>query len=231
MTLSVQECQTMIDACKENNVALSIGYRVQFEPHTQEVMRYANDKVYGKVKYVNANAGYTHRSKKTHWKLDRSYGGGVVMDMGVYSIQAARYTTGEEPVSVTAQEYKTVADLFKDVEETVTFQLEFPSGAMANCMTSFSHNISLLHAVAEKGWYQLNPMSSYRGIKMNTHKGPVEFPQINQQATQMDEVAWCIVNKQPMRVPGQEGLKDLRVVEAIYKALKTAASQFLEIYI
>jgi len=220
MAPTVKECDAMIEACAKNNVALSIGYRMQFEPHTQELMRYAKEKVMGAVTYVTANAGYYHRDGN-HWKAKKEYGGGAIMDMGVYSINAARYSTGEEPVSVSAQQFKTRPQVFRDVEETATFQFEFPSGALANCMTSFSHNISLLHVVAEKGWVQLNPMQSYRGIKMTTRRGEIELPHINQQARQMDEVAWCIVNKKPMRVPGEEGRRDIKIVQAIHQSLQT----------
>lgn len=220
MALTVKECDAMIEACRKNNVMLSIGYRMHFEPHTQELMRYVKEKTFGDITFVTANAGYFHQNGD-HWKAKKAYGGGAIMDMGVYSINAARYATGEEPVSVSAQQFKTRPQIFKEVEETATFQFEFPSGAVANCMTSFSHNISLLHILARKGWIQLNPMQSYRGIKMTTRKGPVELPQINQQAAQMDEVAWCIANKKPMRVPGEEGRQDIKIVQAIYKSLET----------
>lgn len=220
MALSAAECQSMIDACRQNNRQLSIGYRMQFEPHTQEVIRYGREQVFGPVKYVNASAGFNNRSPKTHWKLQKALGGGVVMDMGVYSIQAARYCIGEEPISVTAQSYNDDPARFDEVEQEVTMQLEFPGGAMANLMTSFRVSTNMLYVAAEKGWYILNPFSGYRGIKGMNKDGLIEFPSINQQATQMDEVSWCIVHNQPMRVPGEEGLRDMKVVEAIRKALK-----------
>jgi len=219
MAVSAADCEEMIKACADNNVRLSIGYRMQFEPHTREVMRYSKEKVFGEIKYVTASAGFTNRSPKTHWKLQKAYGGGALMDMGVYSIQGARYTIGEEPVSVTAQQYKTDPERFSEVDEIVTMQMEFPGGAMASLMTSFNVNTNMLYAAAERGWFDMNPFSSYRGIKLRTRKGPVELPEVNQQATQMDEVAWCIVNDLPMRVPGEEGLRDLKVVEAVRKAL------------
>jgi len=221
MALSVAECQSMIDACQRNRRKLSIGYRMQFEPHTQEIIRYGREQVFGQVKYVNASAGFRNRSPKTHWKLQKAYGGGAVMDMGVYSIQAARYGTGEEPLSVTAQAFKDDPARFDEVDQEVTFQLEFPGGAVANLMTSFRVSTNLLYVAAEKGWYSLHPFSGYRGIKGTSSKRAIEFPSINQQATQMDEVAWCIEHDQPMRVPGEEGLQDLKVVEAIGEALKT----------
>jgi glucose-fructose oxidoreductase len=221
MALTAADCREMIDACKKNNVSLSIGYRMQFEPSTQEIMRYGKEQVFGKVEYVSAQAGFKNRSPKTHWKLQKAYGGGVLMDMGVYSIQGARYVIGEEPTTVTARQFKTDLQRFDEVDEIVTMQLEFPGGAMANLMTSFFTSTNMLYAAAEKGWFELNPFSSYRGIKGNSSKGPIDFPVINQQAAQMDEVAWCIENKQPMWVPGEEGLKDMIVVEGVRKALAT----------
>ncbi|HPG40012.1 MAG TPA: Gfo/Idh/MocA family oxidoreductase [bacterium] len=222
MALNSPECEAMIAACRENNVQLSIGYRMQFEPHTQELMRYSREKVFGEIKYVTAAAGFVNRSAVSHWKLQQSYGGGALMDMGVYSIQGARYSIGAEPLAVTAQQYKTDPERFQ-VDETVTMQLEFPGGALANVMTSFSINTNILHIVADKGWIQLNPFSGYRGIKMQTNKGPIQLADINQQAAQMDEVAWCIANKQPMRVPGEEGLRDIKIVEAVRESLRTGA--------
>ena len=109
--------------------------------------------------------------------------------------------------------------MFNEVDETTTFQLEFPSGAMANLHTSFFMSVNYLHVVASKGWYRLNPFSSYRGIKGDSKNGPLNFPIINQQAAQMDEVAECVSQNKPMRVPGEEGLKDMIVVDAIYKSL------------
>lgn len=219
MALNVKECESMIKACKDNDRMLSIGYRMQFEPHTQEVIRFGKEKVFGPIMMVNAGAGYKE-GRKDHWKVKKAMGGGAMMDMGVYSLQAARYVTGEEPMSVSAQTFTTRPDMFKEVDETTTFQLEFPSGAVANLHTSFGMSMNYLNATADNGWFKLEPFSAYRGIQGESKNGPIEFPQINQQATQMDEVAHCIMNNQPMRVPGEEGLKDIKVVEGIYASIK-----------
>ncbi|MGD1892680.1 MAG: Gfo/Idh/MocA family oxidoreductase [Cyclobacteriaceae bacterium] len=218
MGLNAQECESMIKACESNKQKLSIGYRMQFEPHTQEVMRLGQEQVFGPVKLVNAGAGY-RESRADHWKLDKEMGGSAMMDMGVYSLQAARYVTGEEPVAVTAQTFTTRPELFTEVDETTMFQLEFPSGALANLHTSFGMGMNYLNVTAEKGWFKLDPFSAYRGIKGESKNGPIEFPQINQQAAQMDEQAYCVMEDKPMRVPGEEGLRDMRVVDAIYRAI------------
>ncbi|MBX2840448.1 MAG: Gfo/Idh/MocA family oxidoreductase [Flammeovirgaceae bacterium] len=220
MAMDEEECKQMIKACNDNNVKLSIGYRMQFEPTTQEVMRLGQEKVLGAIKLVTASAGY-REGRTDHWKVKKAYGGSPLMDMGVYSLQAARYITGEEPISVTAQAYNTRPEIFTEVPETITFQIQFPSGAVGNLTTSFGMSVNSMHTTTEKGWFKLDPFSAYKGIKGSSKEGVFDFPVINQQATQMDEVAVCISENKPMRVPGEEGLKDIIVVKAIEEALET----------
>ena len=219
MATSVADCRAMIKACEDNNRRLSIGYRMQFEPHTQEVIRMGQQQVFGPVQLVNAGAGY-HEKRADHWKLNKEMGGGAMMDMGVYSLQAARYVTGEEPTSVTAQTFTQRPEMFSEVDETTMFQLEFPSGALANLHTSLGMSMNYLNVTAQDGWFKLDPFSSYGGIQGESKDGPITFAQVNQQATQMDEQSLSIMNNQPMRVPGEEGLKDLIVVEGVYRALQ-----------
>lgn len=219
MANNAAECRDMIRACKEAGVRLSIGYRLHFEPHTQEVMRLGQEKVFGPLKMINCGAGYKHTAFD-HWKMKRALGGGAMMDMGVYPLQAARYVTGEEPISVSAQTFKTRPEAFKDCDEVTTFQLQFPSGAVANLETGFHVGFDYLKVRAENGFFELEPFSTYSGIQGRSSKGAIQFPEINQQAAQMDEVAECIREGKPMRVPGEEGLKDMMVVDAVYQSIE-----------
>jgi glucose-fructose oxidoreductase len=215
MALNAAECTEMIDACKENGVQLSIGYRMHFEPYTQEVMRLGQERVFGNVLQVTCGAAFRN-SGQDHWKLKKAMGGGAMMDMGVYALQGARYVTGEEPVRVDARSYVTRPEFFTEVEEVMLFDLEFPSGCIASLSTGFHANYGYLKAFAEKGWFELEPFQAYRRIRGRTSQGELQFPDINQQAAQMDEVAECILQGKPMRVPGEEGLKDMIVVDQIY---------------
>lgn len=215
MALNAAECREMIEACRNSGVQLSIGYRMQFEPHTQEVMRLGQERVFGKVMQIGCGAGFRNRSVD-HWKLRRSMGGGAMMDMGVYPLQAARYVTGEEPVKVSARSFVIRPGIYDDAEEVMLFDLQFPSGAVASLSTGFHASFNYLKVFAEKGRFELEPFSGYSGIKGSTSEGPLDYPQINQQATQMDEVAECILQGKPMRVPGEEGLKDMIVVDQVY---------------
>ena len=221
MAPSVADCVAMIKACQDNGVQLSIGYRCQHDPNTQEYMRLGGgQKVFGKVQMVSCGAGYFD-GRSNHWKQKKDLGGGVMGDMGVYALQGARLATGEEPVSVLATASTTRPDIYKEVEETIMFQLAFPSGALAACHSSYGINMNYLQVNCEKGWIKMEPFSGYSGNKGNSPLGVIDFKLDNQQAKQMDEDAVAIMTKKPLLVPGEEGLRDIRVVEAIYESVRT----------
>ncbi len=218
MAPSVADCEAMIKACKDNKVKLAIGYRCQHDPNIQAYAKVGKERPFGKVKMITSAAGYFD-GRTNHWKQSKSMGGGVMGDMGVYALQGARLATGEEPVSVTAQASTTRPEVYHEVEETMMFQLEFPSGARAACHTSFGIRMNYLQVNYEKGWLKMEPHSSYRNNKGSMSDGTeINFPIANQQARQMDEDSASIMNNEPMIVPGDEGLRDIRVVEAIYKS-------------
>ncbi len=218
MAPSVVDCEAMIKSCADNKVKLAIGYRCQHDPNIQAYMKVAKEQPFGKVKMVTSAAGYFER-RTDHWKQKKNMGGGVMGDMGVYAIQGARLATGEEPISVMAQASTTRPEIYHEVEETMMYQLEFPSGARASCQSTYGVNINNLQVNYEKGWVKMEPHSSYRGNKGSMSDGTViDYPIKMQQQKQMDEDAESIFNNKPMIVPGEEGLRDIKVVEAIYKS-------------
>ena len=219
MAMTEMECKNMIDACKKNKVTLSIGYRLHHEPNTQRIIQIRKDLVYGKVLSTTAAAGYRD-DRTTHWKQKKSLGGGAMYDMGVYPLNAARYATGLEPIAVSARASTTRPEIYTEVEETMNFDLEFPGGVTATCETTFGRGINALETKFANGWYKLEPFQNYSGLKGITSDGKVLNATIpNQQAKQMDEDAISIMNGTPMLVPGEEGLRDIKVVEAIYKSV------------
>jgi glucose-fructose oxidoreductase len=221
MAPSVADCEAMIKACADNKVKLAIGYRCQHDPNIQAYMQVAKEKKFGKVKMVTSAAGYFD-GRTTHWKQNKALGGGVMGDMGVYALQGARLATGEEPINVIAQASTTRPDIYKEVEETMMFMLEFPSGARASCQTSFGINMNYLQVNYEKGWLKMEPQSSYSGNKGSMSDGTlINFPLKSQQAKQMDEDCLSLMNSTNLMVTGEEGLRDIRVVEAIYKSVAT----------
>jgi predicted dehydrogenase len=222
MAVSVQESEAMIAACKTAGKKLQIGYRVQYDPYTQELMRVGQKKVLGQVTIIQTGNAFNGLSWD-NWRFnDKSLsGGGALMDMGVYCIQGARYTLGEEPVAVTAQGFNTHPDHFIDVEETLFWQMEFPSGAIANCTTSYAGSGDYLKVSAEKGNFGLSPAYGYSAPQGHVNNEAMDFPHQNQQAVQMDAFAQNINDNTDVIASGEEGLRDMKVIEAIYQAMQS----------
>ncbi|HEX4850881.1 MAG TPA: Gfo/Idh/MocA family oxidoreductase, partial [Puia sp.] len=191
MAMSVSECQEMINTCRDQKRMLSIGYRLHFEPFNLEMMRLGQQKIYGKPLEIDCGNGFVWGGDSNSWRLKKALaGGGGMMDMGVYTIQGARYTTGEEPIFVSAKEEKTRPELFSEVDETIYYTLEFPGGAIAHGKSSYNANWNHLKVKAEKGWFELSEAYRYGGMAGSTIKGPMQFdPNVNQQALQMDDFA------------------------------------------
>jgi predicted dehydrogenase len=224
MAVSVAESEAMIAACDEAGKKLSIGYRLHFEPFNLEAKRLGQEQVFGKVKHVHTSFGFRLRNSN-QWRLKKDLaGGGALMDVGIYAIQSARYVTGEEPLSVTAQEVKTDLVKFSEVDETITWQLKFPSGCIATSATSYASRMGRLFASAENGWFELRPAYIYGGVAGTTSEGPMDFPDVYEQTLQMDDFADCILNDRTSSVDGYEGLRDMRIIEAIYEGIRTGAA-------
>ena len=223
MAMTVAECESIISACNKNKVQLTIGYRLQHEPNTQTIIQYAESKPYGKIKHVIAQAGYySSTPDPNHWRMKKDMGGGAMYDMGVYPLNAARYATGEEPIAINARHEWKRKELFKEVDETTYFDLEFPSGAVAECKTSVGENMNILNIGCEKGWYKLEPFQSYTNVGGVTSSGiKLDKTIENQQATQMDDDALAILGKKTILAPGEEGLADIRLIEAAKKSVAT----------
>ena len=224
MAITELECQTMIDACRKNKRKLAIGYRLHHEPNTQDYRRIVQQKLLGNVQQVSCGAGYPE-SRTNHWKQNKALGGGVLYDMGVYAIQGARLGAGMEPVAiVSAKTSTTRPEIYKNgLDETAVATLAFPGGVTADIKTSFGEDINYLNIVCQKGEVKIAPYQAYTGAKGSSPLGEInhEYQVPWQQAKQMDDDALSIMQEKPMMVPGEEGLRDIRVVEAIYKSAGT----------
>ncbi len=221
MALTEKECREMIDACQKNKLSLAIGYRLQHEPNTQEYRRIVKNKLLGNVQKASCGAGY-HEGRTDHWKQNKKMGGGALYDMGVYAIQGARMGTGMEPTAIlSAKTSTTRPEIYKNgLDETTEATLQFAGEVTADIKTSFGENINYLNIICQKGEINMSPYQSYAGVKGRSPLGTINHTyQVPwQQAKQMDDDALAIMGGKPMLVPGEEGLRDIRLVEAIYKS-------------
>lgn len=227
MANTVAECEQMIAACREANRKLLIAYRLQYEPNTLKGISLLRQGYAGKILELNCAFGFN--IKPGEWRLNKALaGGGPVYDVGIYSIQACRYLSGEEPISV--QAYTSVVDKdgrFQEVEENAAWNMRFPSGTVASCLTSYGSNFTgnVWRVVGSTGTVEMNPAYSYTGLQLTGQQdggGKTDFtipdPNPRQFAREADHLAECIFeNKQP-KTAGEEGLRDMKIIRAIYQS-------------
>jgi glucose-fructose oxidoreductase len=219
------DCQQMIDACRQANRTLMVAYRLRYEPYNQALIKVVKDQEFGPLKVILADAGFSI-GDPTQWRLNkRMAGGGSLMDIGIYSLNAARYLSGEEPTEVHAMEHTTPGDpRFKEVEETLTFQLRFPSGILANCTSSYGAPFNRFRVVGTTGWAELEPALIYSNLKMRagtwTKVEERQQPVVDHFAAEMDHLSECVMKGTSPLTPGEEGLKDLRIMMAIYESAR-----------
>jgi glucose-fructose oxidoreductase len=231
MATSVADCDAMIAACRANKVKLSIGYRLQFEPHFDELKRLAREKDFGVFKVMGGGLGFV--MTKPQWRAEKKLaGGGPLMDLGIYCVQAACMAggigfTGKTPMAITAWDRpKQRPEFFRDVEETLDWRMEFGDGAKAEFVTSYNGGIDQFRAEGDKGWIEFKPAFQYGGLRVTTSKGPLDIPTPpTQQAAQLDAFALCVRDDQPSTVPGEMGRRDMVIIEAIYASAANKAKR------
>jgi predicted dehydrogenase len=145
------------------------------------------------------------------------------MDVGIYALQATRYLSGEEPVWVSATTTQGDRARFSEVEESVLWEAKFPGGAVSHCSSSYNvAGIGYFRVLTERGWFGLDPAFSYGGLHGTRSDGKaIEFAPTDHFQVEMDDFARCIMEKTPTRVPGEEGLRDVKIMMAIYESART----------
>ena len=227
------DCQKMIDAARAANRKLMVAYRCRYEPYNQEAIRIVHSQELGTTQTTLTNAGW-HIDNPNQWRLKKDLaGGGSLMDIGIYALNAARYLSGEEPTEVNAMMYSNPGDpRFKEVEENINFQLRFPSGVLANCSSSYGYyHQSHFRVLGTKGLLELDPATWYSGLRLRVQHENVfeerELPVVDHFAAEMDHMSGCVTeNKEPL-TPGEEGLRDLQIMMAIYEAARAGKTVHL----
>jgi predicted dehydrogenase len=231
MAPSSSDCHAMVEACHSASVKLMIAYRMQYQPHAREAIRLARSGALGSVTLMDM-INNQNQGDPAQWRQIKALaGGGSLPDVGLYCLNTARAVLGEEPVEVSAQIWSPAGDpRFREVEDNVTFTLRFPSGAIANCMSSYStHRISRLKLIGSDAWAEMEHAFDYQGQNLRvtrlvdgkdqTAETSIEVK--NQFALELDHMAQCVRRNVLPRTPGEEGAQDQRIIEAIYEAART----------
>jgi glucose-fructose oxidoreductase len=218
MANTAADCDAMISACRKADVRLSIGYRLHFDPYHIELDRLAREKDFGTLTQLSGEHSWTFG--KRAWRIEKTLsGGGPMMDVGIYVVQASCRAALGQPVAVTARELpKTNPELFNEVEEAIEWTMEFPGGVTCQGSSSYARNNNFFRAEGSRGWIRLDPAYAYRGIQVQTSRGPLSYPEVPQQALQMDDFASCILTGREPPVSGSLGRDHMAIIDAVYKS-------------
>lgn len=223
MAVTVAQCETMIQACEQAGKLLAIAYRLHFSPHHREMLRALREEDFGRVQIIRADIGYPMK-KEGGWRLKRSLaGGGVLLEQGVYPVNSARNMIAAQPVEVLGYEMKSDGQRFSEVEETVSWSMRFANDAVAHCAASYTVPANRIWAGSTSGWFELEEAYSLDDIRARSTAGDVDIRQVDQFLLQLDHFSRLIQEgKRPEPgISAEDGLKDVRIIEAIYESIRT----------
>ncbi len=229
MSTTVADAQAMIRACASAGRKLMIAYRCQLEPVNLHTIQLIRSGAIGQVQAIESANGFNIQPGE--WRLNRKLaGGGPLLDVGIYSLNASRYLTGEEPQVLSA--YSSVIDKdgrFAEVEENDGWTMRFPSGIVASCNTTYGADMDgYVRVHGSKGMLELSPAFAYEGIHLSgftqdgKNKQPIDMPKPGRDPDQFtveaDYFAGCIREDRPVKMDGNEGLRDMELMAQIYRS-------------
>ena len=225
MAISSAECRKMIDACRQAKVKLMIGYRIHYEPLWKQASEIIQSGRIGPLE--SFQGGFFANQPAGVWRITKSLGGGgALMDLGIYPLNAIRHITGEEPANLSAvTATRDKSGRFSEVEQSMEWTMKLPSGILASCSCSYGQRgPSFFNINGETGYLVMEQAFHYDGLRMRGEVAgkPVDVASTEKQPYQFEIEAElfadCIRNNKEPEAPGEEGLKDMLAIEAIYRA-------------
>jgi predicted dehydrogenase len=225
MSTNVTEAEAMIAACKAANVKLMIAYRCHYEPTNLKAIKLIHDGAIGQVQAIESPFGFNIAAGE--WRLSKKLaGGGPLFDVGIYSLNACRYLTGEEPAQISA--HASVIDhdgRFNEVEENVSWTMKFPSGIVASCTTTYGANMpGYFRVYGSKGWLQVDQAFVYEGLHLTGEVSGKKLDELNPARdpshfqAEAEHFSHCLQNGLEPQSPGEEGLRDMQYITQIYRS-------------
>ena len=225
MAVDEHECRRMIDACRTHRVKLMIAYRLHFEEINLKVVDLVRRGRIGQPKFFNSSFAMTVRTNDIRTKKDM--GGGTLYDIGVYCINAARYLFRAEPTEVTAISVNSGTAKLREIDETTGALLRFEGDRVAAFVTSFnSSDVASYRIVGTKGQLVVDPAYEYAeglGYEL-TVNGKTTRKRIGKRDQFAPELLYfsdCILRNRAPEPSGEDGLQDVRVVQALYRSART----------
>ena len=229
MASTAAECEAMIAAARTAKRQLGVAYRVHFEPNNREALNRIEAGELGTMRFVSADHGFNaNPDYPPHaWRLTKSLGGGGSMyDIGIYGLNTSlMMLPGDEVVSVSAVDSTPPNDpRFREVEGAIEWRIRMKSGISVSGSSSYSYSpyVSRQRYFGSKGSIEMQPATTYYDNRIVLEGAGGPSREISgglpgtQFAAQVDGFSEAARANTPHRTPGEMGLRDIRLIEAMY---------------
>jgi glucose-fructose oxidoreductase len=225
MAVSCEECEAMIDAATQARIKLMVAYRLHFEAANLRTVELVQSGELGALRTVHAV--FTMQVRPGNIRLRRHLGGGPLLDLGIYCINAARYVFRAEPTAVMAMAARGNDSRFREVEEGVVALLRYPDERLATIACGFgSADVSQYQVVGTRGHLRVDPAFEYQSglrsyLTIDERTRTERFRRRDQFAPQLIYFSRCILENREPEPSAREGCSDVRIMEAIYGSART----------
>jgi len=227
MAVTEEDCRSMIRVAEQHRVKLMVAYRLHFEEANLRTIDLVQSGRLGDPRLFNSV--FTMTVKDGDIRLNsREQGGGTLYDIGIYCINAVRNLFGAEPMEVMAFSANNGDRRFLRCEEATSAILRFPGRErLASFTCSFgAADVSMYQVVGTEGELVMNPAYEYAGelkqrIIIGGRAREKTFAKRDQFAPELLHFSECIMKGETPEPSGQEGLADVRVIQALYRSADT----------
>lgn len=234
MAVTSEDCLSMISEAEKNNIQMMIAYRLHFESANLEAIKIAQSKRIGDLKVFNSVFTMQVKDHNNIRLEEADKGGGPLYDIGIYCINAARYLFKAEPIEVFAMSANSKDSRFKKVDELVSCIMKFPEGRLATFSVSFGAFASADYdLIGTKGRVRLEKGYQYAKsmtLKIYEEKKIIskKYPKKDQFAPELIYFSDCIQKKKKPEPSGEEGLADVKIIEALLLSIDLGAPIMLD---
>jgi xylose dehydrogenase (NAD/NADP) len=238
MEASIERAERMVERCADHDVTLMIAYRMHTEPAVRRARDLIEEGYVGDPVFVHGNMTEPILElvpDPDQWRLDWDLSGGcAAMDIGIYSLNTARYLLDSDPVSVSGS-VASVQPEFEDVpDEHAAFQLEFPGHVVAHCTASQNaHMSSHIRVTGTEGEVRVEPaFYPWDERKLHVSHGgselTIEFEQVDQMQEEFEYFAHCLLTDTEPYADGEHGLVDIETIKSVYASAESGATIDIE---
>jgi predicted dehydrogenase len=225
MAVTARECEAMIRAAAVAKVKLMVAYRLHFEAANLDAAQLARRGKLGALRFFSSD--FSMQVRENNIRLKRAKGGGPLYDIGIYCINAARATLGDEPCSVFATATRSSDRRFREIEENVVAAMRFKDERLASFNCSFGGaDRSTYTVTGTRGSVTLDPAYEYvqaitSRVRIGERDRTRRFAKRDQFAAELEYFSQCILDDRTPEPTGAEGLADVRIIEAMHRSIKS----------